>query len=148
MRKGDGIAREIHNVPVAMRPGLRECNEARLRVSMASVVPDHMKPFVREITELFVPVEHRRKKLATMLMNFTCQEADANRITLLLTATPEDSEGLDQDQLVAWYQRFGFTVLPRVEGAPYMMARQVYEKPRIIRSPVLQAVREIIGSGY
>lgn len=141
------VEREIDRIPVAMRPGRRECNQASLQVGMSDAVPEHMRAGIREITALFVPHEFRRQKLATILLNFVCQEADANRITLILTATPEDDEGLNQEQLVAWYQRFGFQVLPRADDAPYLMARQVHEKPRIIRSGIPDAVRKALTGG-
>ena len=82
-------------------------------------------------------------------MNFICQEADANRITLVLTARDYDEPAMhddastvampppDESQLVAWYQRFGFIVL-QVMPAGTFMARQVCEPPRV--KPIAMAV--------
>jgi GNAT superfamily N-acetyltransferase len=140
--------REISRVPDnAMRPGVRRVNDdASVRVTIPEAVPEHMRAKVRELTELYVAPAARRTKLATILMNFVCQEADANRMTLILTAKPEEEGAMDEAQLVAWYQRFGFQVLPREQGAPYLMARQVHEKPRIMPALVHQAVQSAIDA--
>src|SRR4051812_15194566 len=101
--------RQCAGIPVGMRPGIRQLNDASLRVNLAGEsLPEHMRAGVREITSLHVPPESRNKRIATALMNFVCQEADVNRITLMLTAHPMDDEGLSEEQLIAWYARFGF----------------------------------------
>jgi ribosomal protein S18 acetylase RimI-like enzyme len=109
---------------------------------MSQTLPEPMRESVREITHLYVAPEARRKKLATMLLNLVCQEADANGITLMLTARPADDQ-MAEDALVKWYQQFGFR--PLQEGpAGYIMARQVHVRPRIAdisRARVNRAVR-------
>lgn len=120
-------------IPLGMRPGRRELNEAHLIVSIPDAVPEKMRAQMREISELYVPPTSRNRKLATALMNFVCQEADANKMTLMLTASSfvnDEAEplGLDDDQLVAWYKRFGFAELqPSTKGL--IMARQVHRQP-------------------
>jgi GNAT superfamily N-acetyltransferase len=131
-----------------MRPGAREFRKASLTVSMSTAVPEHMRERVREITHVFVPHAHRSQRMATALMNFVCQEADANKITLLLTAhRVEDAGGASVSgndaaepntaQLIAWYEKFGFKTLQDTPTGTFM-ARQVHEKPRI--KPVTLAV--------
>lgn len=120
-------------IPMGMRPGRRELNEAHLLVSIPDAVPENMRAQMREISDVYVPPSSRNRKLATALLNFVCQEADANRITLILTASgfvKDEAEplGLDDDQLVAWYKRFGFAELQQSPKG-LIMARQVHLKP-------------------
>jgi hypothetical protein len=120
-----------------MRPGKREFRAASLTVSMSTAVPEHMRERVREITHVFVPVTQRNQRQATVLMNFVCQEADANKITLILTAQATEEGEPTTAQLIAWYEKFGFAHLQDTP-AGMLMARQVREKPRI--KPVTLAV--------
>jgi GNAT superfamily N-acetyltransferase len=136
-------------IPKGMRPGRREFRDASLTVAIPTCVPEHMRERTREITHLFVAPESRRQKLATVLMNLVCQEADANQMTLVLTAHEYDEPAMHDDEktaavpppdevkLVDWYQRFGFIVL-QVTPAGTFMARQVRERPRV--KPVTLAV--------
>lgn len=135
-----------------MRPGGREFRDASLSVTVPKSVPEHMRPRMREISDVFVAPASRRQKLATILMNFVCQEADANQITLVLTARAyEDCEDeplalgpadiapprMSSAQLIEWYKRFGFQVLQELPEGTFM-ARQVIERPRI--KPIAAAV--------
>lgn len=134
----------MNNIPKGMKPGRRELNEASVSVCMSEAVPEHMREDIREILNLFVEPQARRKKLATMLMNMVCQEADANSITLILTARPLDDQGPDEESLIAWYGQFGFKGLQdTVNGL--MLARQVHAPTKVIsdigRARVNRAVR-------
>lgn len=120
-----------------MRPGAREFRDASLKVSIPTCVPEHMRDRTREISDVFVKAESRGQRLATALMNFVCQEADANRVTLVLTAREYDEGGPAEEQLVTWYEKFGFLKLQDTPTGTFM-ARQVREKPRI--KPVTLAV--------
>lgn len=131
-------------IPKGMRPGRRELNEASLIISFSDAVPAGMREQIREVTSLHVPLEQRRKKLATMLLNLVCQEADANGITLLLTARPMDDQGPDEEKLIEWYAKFGFKGLQDTPNG-LMLARQVAAPARVIsdigRARVNRAVR-------
>lgn len=112
-------------IPKGMRPGRRELASASLVVGVSTAVPEHMRAGTREISHVFVPPADRGKRLATALMNFICQEADANRITLLMTVRPYDEGGPDEDRLKDWYAKFGFVELQdSPEGT--LMARRVH----------------------
>lgn len=142
-------------IPKGMRPGRRELASASLVVSVSTAVPEHMRAGTREISHVFVPPADRGKRLATALMNFICQEADANRITLLLAVKPYDDgsmeSGLDlgiatvtapmptEEQLVAWYAKFGFVEL---QDSPQgtLMARRVHVAGNVIPLAVHQAL--------
>jgi GNAT superfamily N-acetyltransferase len=171
----DGLTmeREISNIPVGMRPGLRKLNEAVIRVALSEAVPEAMRAGIREVSEFYVPPIDRRKKIGTMLLNVVCQEADANNMTLMLIARPPEPDdfvtledgtrlavdaegdrwpaGPDEAQLVAWYQRFGFTVLQET-AAGTLMARRVHvrARPRIVAlgdSVLDHAVRQAMRAG-
>jgi N-acetylglutamate synthase-like GNAT family acetyltransferase len=118
------VTHKHRQIPVGMRPGKRELATASVTVSMTDAVPARMRETVREVSHVFVPVEDRRKRLATALLNLVCQEADANGITLLLTVNPYDSGGPSADELQDWYAQFGFRDLQNSPTGK-IMARQV-----------------------
>lgn len=117
-------------IPKGMRPGRRELGVASVMISISDAVPVHMKSAIREVSHLHVPLEHRRKHLGTALLNLICQEADANSITLLLIAQPYDEGGPNEDELTAWYAKFGFTELQDTPKG-VMMVRKVHLPNRV-----------------
>ena len=120
-----------NRIPLGMRVGRRELNSASLKIAMPQSLglPKEKLERMREVLEVYVPQLDRGRRLATALMNFVCQEADANAITLILTAAPfKDSLGPDEQRLVVWYEKFGFTVLQQVPSGT-IMARQVRPAP-------------------
>jgi|SRR5882672_1643849 len=126
-------------IPHGMRPGRRELGPASVMIAISQAVPPHMRPGTREVSQLLVPAAHRRKHLATALMNLICQEADANLITLLLIAQPFDEGGPTEDELTEWYALFGFKTL---QDSPLgiVMARQVHVPNRVKRAVSLALV--------
>lgn len=126
-------------IPKGMKPGRRELASASLVVSVSTAVPEHMRAGTREISHVFVPAADRGKRLATALMNFICQEADVNRITLLLTVQPYDEGGPDEEHLKGWYEKFGFVEL---QDSPQgtLMARQVHVPGNVIPLAVHRAL--------
>lgn len=117
-------------IPRGMRPGRRELGVASVVISISEAVPQHMRAGTREVSHLHVPSDHRRQRLGTALMNLICQEADANGITLLLTAQPYEEGGPDEDQLIEWYAQFGFQELQdTLKGM--MMVRKVHVPNRV-----------------
>ncbi len=103
-----------------MNVGQREHKSASLRVAVPECLPEHMRPHMRELVG--VSSGNPRKGHATALMYQVCQEADDACKTLILTVAPF-GEGMTDDQLQKWYERFGFEVI-QTEPA-VMMARQV-----------------------
>lgn len=139
---------EDASIPVGMRPGLRQLKSAQLRVTIPDSVPPHMRPKMRELSEMYVPGEDRGHHLATALLNFVCQEADANHITLLLLACEfsmgeDDAPSLSESQLVAWYTRFGFQALQPSGDEGTLMARRVVNRHpnKLIHQAILKAMR-------
>jgi ribosomal protein S18 acetylase RimI-like enzyme len=57
------------------------------------------------------------------LMRQVCQEADKNRIVMMLEPKPFNREAMTQAELIGWYERLGFRT---VQTEPsHMMARPV-----------------------
>lgn len=58
------------------------------------------------ITRINVPFKHRGNGVARKLLKQITDDADSDICSLWLEVSPSD--GLDYDQLVAWYVRHGF----------------------------------------
>ena len=103
-----------------MDVGLREYKQSSLRVAIPTGLPEHMQPHMREL--LSIQSGNPRKGHATGLMYQVCQEADDACKTLIIHVEPFD-EGMTQEQLKKWYEKFGFV---EIQTDPVlMMARQV-----------------------
>jgi GNAT superfamily N-acetyltransferase len=62
------------------------------------------------ITRINVPKKERGKGYGSALLKQILADADAEGVTLQLEPTPSD--GLDYDELVLWYVRYGFRFTP------------------------------------
>lgn len=86
-----------------MKPGTIQLGNASLHIGYPQIIPGNLRGFAREITELFVPEEHRGKGEASELLKEVCNEADDKQLLLVLIA--------DTDRLALFYGRFGFEVI-------------------------------------
>ena len=93
-----------------MTPGLREYKAATLRVAVPDGLPPEMHEHCREIVSL--RSTKPRSGFATLLMWQTVAEADRDGVVLLLRPLPFD-DGMPEDKLIAFYERFGFVLLPQ-----------------------------------
>lgn len=110
-----------------MNVGLRAHRSASLRVAMAEGLPEEIQPLTREI--LSVHAGNARKGHATALMHTVCAEADNYWVTLLLQPRKFD-DGMDDEKLVAWYERFGFV---RIQDEPVVLMVRSPQLPKIER---------------
>lgn len=63
----------------------------------------------RRLTYIFTPRQNRGKGSASRLLAHVCAQADRDDIHLELYVLPTDLEcGLNEDQLIKWYQKFFF----------------------------------------
>jgi len=121
---------------------------ASLRVRQPPSVPAHMRERIREIGNLYVEPGERNKGYATRLLRKVCQKADAANMVLMLFAEPFEDDsgaveltlnGLTTEQLVEFYNRFGFAITqmqPQI-----MMARMPHAEERMARlAPITQAI--------
>jgi len=95
-----------------MKTGTVELGNASLYLSYSQVVKPNQRGFAREITEFGVPEEHRGKGEGTKLLEAVCEQADDEKILLLLIA--------DNVRLATFYARHGFKV---IQETPMLMAR-------------------------
>jgi GNAT superfamily N-acetyltransferase len=95
-----------------MKPGTIQLGNASLHISYPQIVPGNLRGFSREITEFYVPEEFRGKGEGTELLKEVCEQADSEKIQLLLIA--------DTEKLANYYERFGFVA---IQKAPILMVR-------------------------
>lgn len=110
-----------------MKVGTRCHKQASCRIAIATALPEDMHEGTREVVSL--ASDNPRKGHATFLMHQVCAEADVDGIVLILMPKPF-GEGMTEEQLVKFYERFGFAL---IQPEPKLMARQ----PRLVRAPKL-----------
>lgn len=97
-----------------MKIGTIQLGKASAHIGYPQVIPPNKRGNSREITELFVPVEHRGKGAASALLNDICIQADQDEILIILMA--------DTKQLENFYSRFNFVTIQ--SNSVILMARQ------------------------
>lgn len=102
---------ESRHVPALML-GQRRYGPASLMLCIPGALPRHMQQLVREVIEVKVPLTHRRKGIATEMMQAVCDEADVNAMALMLVVRQEPEVGApDAETLELWYESLGFAVV-------------------------------------
>jgi ribosomal protein S18 acetylase RimI-like enzyme len=66
------------------------------------------------ITRINVPKAHRGQGHGTALLKKILEAADEEKINLYLEVSPSD--GLNYNQLVSWYRRYGFRPMRKHKG--------------------------------
>jgi len=95
-----------------MKTGTLQLGNASLHLGYPQIVPGNLRGFAREITEFHVPEEFRGKGEGTELLKDVCEQADQNKILLVLIA--------DTQKLAMYYERFGFFA---IQKEPMLMVR-------------------------
>jgi GNAT superfamily N-acetyltransferase len=98
-----------------MKPGTITLGNASLYLGYTQIVQPNKRGLAREITDFHVPEAHRGKGEGSMLLQDLCEQADDERILLILKA--------DTKRLEAFYKRFGFVTI-QDDGAIILLARQ------------------------
>ncbi len=93
-----------------VKVGQRKYGAASLMVNCPKCVPESMRPYIFELTNIYTKNDNRKKGNASELMRRTISEADKQGKILILTVKPDD-ETIDKQSLQQWYARFGFDVL-------------------------------------
>ena len=86
---------------------MRSCYIERLsptRIAIADVTDYY--GVGKMITRINVPMQHRGEGHGTKVLAQILKDADEERVNLFLEISPSD--GLDYNQLEAWYTRHGF----------------------------------------
>lgn len=76
------------------------------------------------ISRINTPMEFRGRGIGSRLLKRVCADADAEGIVLELFVSPSD--GLDEDELHAWYSRHGFVSDPEV-GKFFMVRKPIQD---------------------
>jgi ribosomal protein S18 acetylase RimI-like enzyme len=90
---------------------------ASLSMGHTEALPHKMRPLVWEITNVFVPEEHRNKGWGSKLIQHACETADIQKMLLVLHV----EEG--NEHLIDWYGKFGFQTIQ--QEPEILMARSV-----------------------
>lgn len=97
-----------------MKNGTIALGNASLHLGYSGIIAPNKRGLLREITEFYVPEEHRGKGDGTELLNEVCDQADQDNIILMITA--------DNQRLQSFYCRHGFVT---IQDMPViLMARQ------------------------
>lgn len=106
-----------------MEPRTFTLGPATCRVRRCNALSQHMVKHTRELCDLYVPPEERRKGHATALVRAVLKHTDAAGLSLLVRP-PIDSQ--------EWFRRFGFM---RIQEKPLLLARSAgRDGPRPERS--------------
>ena len=103
-----------------MKPGTIQLGPASLRLSYSGLAPPHLRGKLREVSSLVVDAAARGKGFATALMREVIEQADAQRVALLVNVEPFDDGPLDAESLRFWYARLGFV---EIQPMPCIMVR-------------------------
>lgn len=79
---------------------------ASCQLAETDIVAPHLRPHVREVLEVFVPAEKRRKGHGRALMQEVVSEADRRGIGLFLEV--KSTGEMTDEELEAFYSAFGF----------------------------------------
>jgi len=102
-----------------MISGERSNGPATLIVCDSFVVAPRFRDRFREIINVYVDPEHRRKGHATALLESVCREADCEQTVLMIECRPVEDNILLSD-LMCFYEQFGFST---IQSDPLLMAR-------------------------
>jgi GNAT superfamily N-acetyltransferase len=100
--------------------GNRNHGGAALKLSYCTAVPPNMRGGIREITNIYTLESKRGQGDASRLLKEVCDEADKERMVLVIMPEPFD-KGLNELELIQWYARHGFIA---IQNNPTLMARQ------------------------
>ena len=114
-------------------PGLVPTGRGRLALTghekkvVASVWTHNEPEYHWFIVMIRVHPALRGQGLARKVLELIIAEADRQGVPLRLTVEPTRPVGLDYEQLVTWYRRYGFVFVPEYDG--YMMERKAPSVP-------------------
>lgn len=104
-----------------MKYGERRFGGARLRLTVPSALPAHMRAKIAELRGLHTAPGQRRQGHANQLMLNVALEADLGKFFLFLAVEPaEGDDGMDKQALMEFYNRHGFVP---IQAEPLLMVR-------------------------
>jgi GNAT superfamily N-acetyltransferase len=60
------------------------------------------------VSSIEVAPAHRGRGYASTMLRAVCEDADREGVLLTLAVAPQGFDGLTYEQLLAWYERYGF----------------------------------------
>lgn len=121
--------------------GPRIFGKARLVLAPCDFVKLELQQGIRQVKDFLVEHSKRRQGYGTKLMQRVCTEADGACIVLLVHVEGFKNPTMDDDQLAAWYARFGFRT---IQEEP---ARLMVRMPRIVEQAIAQGERRMVAHG-
>jgi hypothetical protein len=104
-----------------LKVGTHELLSASCKLSYSQDVKPHLRGNLRILTNL--QSIQKRQGHARALMLSLCSKADILGIVLMLNPKPEGDESMTTEQLMEWYEKFGFV---KIQDKPIiLMARPV-----------------------
>lgn len=121
-----------------MKIGTRTLGGASLKVVFCEALPQ-LKKDLREITHVWCDPASRNQGIASLLMQQVCDEADAKRMVLVLTADPYGEDpSLTKEKLASWYcNKFFFNP---IQQEPLILARAPFPQqvaPAVAESQII-----------
>jgi predicted GNAT family N-acyltransferase len=95
-----------------MKPGTITLGNASLHIGYPQIIAANQRGHAREITGFIVPEEHRGKGEGSALLQDVCEQADQDKLLLIITA--------DTLRLASFYAKHGFVA---IQANPILMAR-------------------------
>jgi N-acetylglutamate synthase-like GNAT family acetyltransferase len=96
-----------------MKTGTITLGNASLHIGYPQIIAPNQRGHAREITCFTVPEEHRGKGEGSALLQDVCEQADQNKILLIIIA--------DTLRLATFYARHGFI---SIQDKPILMYRK------------------------
>lgn len=90
----------------------------------------HLDDGTAVIEEMWTRPADRGRGYASGRLQVICDRADADRETLVVSPTPDGSDGMTRGQLESWLIRFGF-VPNRGPYADASIAHSMYRRPLV-----------------
>ena len=100
-----------------MKTGVRTLGPASLKLSHSQVIPANLRGGLLELSKLHS--KEPGQGHASKLLKQVCQEADKNKVILMVLVDPFE-DGLSKQELRDWYSRLGFDIL---QETPTIMTR-------------------------
>ena len=106
-----------------LKTGTHELLSASCKLSYSQDIDATMRGNLRVLSNL-QSIQKKQGHASALLLSI-CTKADINGIVLMLNPKSEDDNGMNTDQLMDWYSKFGFV---KIQDKPIvLMARPVKE---------------------
>ena len=107
-----------------------------------------LHPKILEVVSVYTPEENRNKGEATELFLELTKILDSLQIPAWLEVYPYSSNGLNSEQLISFYSKFGFVLdEPYKTVRPFIMYRGVRHLIQILNPGFIELLQKTTGRG-